>query len=175
MVTDNKDQDNIQQEATDLTEENQSVSVSTSESLETSEHLKDQLLRALAEAENIRKRSDREKEDMNRYAISKFAKDLLSLSDTLETALKALPETIDTPLKGFIEGIHMANKELYTIFERHGIKRVHPLNEPFDHNFHQAMFEKETEEEPNKVIQVLQTGFTLHGRLLRPALVGVSK
>lgn len=138
--------------------------------------LKDQLLRALAEAENIRKRSEREKEDMARYAVAKFAKDLLALADTFSQALTSLPADFDQAFQPFVEGIKMTDKELKAIFERHGIEAIHPLNQPFDHNFHQAMFDTETDEAlPDTVLQVLQTGYKIYDRLLRPALVAVAK
>ena len=143
---------------------------------EENQALKDQLLRALAEAENIRKRSEREKEETAKFAITQFARDLLNVSDTFARALAMLPESADETIKVFADGIRMTEKELATIFERYGILRIDPLNQPFDHNFHQAMLETETEDAaPGTVLQVLQTGYQLQGRLLRPALVVVAK
>lgn len=141
--------------------------------------LKDKLLRALAEAENIRRRSEREREDTSRYAITKFARDLLSMSDNLARALAAVPADISAlpePVKNFIEGVKLTERELLNTFERYGIKKIIPHGEKFDHNLHQAMFELATaEHEPGTVIEVLQAGYILQDRLLRPALVGVAK
>jgi molecular chaperone GrpE len=138
--------------------------------------LKDQLLRALAETENLRKRSERDKEEINKYALSKFARDLLSVADTFSAALQSLPSSLDASLQSFVDGIHLAEKELLNIFERYGIQKISPLHQPFDPNFHQAMAEAEVEgAAPQTVVQVLQVGYSIHDRLLRPALVMVSK
>jgi molecular chaperone GrpE len=142
-------------------------------------NLKDQLLRALAEAENIRRRAEREREETSKYAITKFSRDLITISDTLSRALEAIPtEATELPeaVKNFIEGIKLTEKELISTFERYGIKKIIPQGEKFDHNLHQAMFEVESDEqEPGTIMQVLQAGYVLHDRLLRPAMVGVSK
>jgi molecular chaperone GrpE len=154
-----------------LNEENNSVEEDNEVST-----LKDQLLRALAEQENIRKRSQREVEEANKYAISSFARELLSVSDNLKRALDVAPENDDEKTKTFIQGIEMTEKELLNSFAKFGIKKISPEGEKFDHNHHQAMFEAPDEaKEPGTVIQVLQPGYILHDRLLRPALVGVSK
>lgn len=141
--------------------------------------LKDQLLRALAETENVRRRADRERKETADYAITKFARDLLSLSDNLSRALETVPAgeaELSDPLKNFIEGIRLTEREMSNIFERYGIKKIMPLGEKFDHNWHQAMFEIESaDQEPGTVLQVLQAGYKLQDRLLRPAMVGVSK
>ncbi len=139
-------------------------------------NLKDQLLRALAEQENIRKRAHREVDDANKYAVSNFARELLSVSDNLRRALNAAPQNDDEQSKTFFQGIEMTEKELLNSFQKFGIKKISPEGEKFDHNLHQAMFEAEdAEKEPGTIIQVLQPGYILHDRLLRPALVGVSK
>ncbi len=141
--------------------------------------LKDQLLRALAETENLRRRAERERKETADYAITKFARDLLSISDNLSRALETIPENdtaLSDPLKNFIEGIRLTERELTNIFERYNIKKIMPLNEKFDHNLHQAMFEAENAEvAPGTIIQVLQAGYVLQDRLLRPAMVGVAK
>ena len=141
--------------------------------------LKDQLLRQLAESENLKKRLQREKDEARQYAISGFARDLLSVADNLQRALQTLgtmEEEFSTVQKNFIEGVRLTERELESIFTRQGIKKVSPLGEKFDHNFHQAMFETEAEAEAiGTVTQVLQEGYVLQERLLRPAMVGVGK
>jgi len=141
--------------------------------------LRDQLLRAMAETENVRRRSQREVEDTAKYAVSKFAKDVLSVADNLRRALDSVPKDAheaDPALKALIEGVGMTERELLGAMERHGIKAVQPLGQKFDANKHQAMFEAESpDKEPGTVIQVLQPGYVIGERLLRPALVGVAK
>lgn len=139
---------------------------------------KDRLLRALAETENTRRRAQREREDALKYAITGFAKDLLSAADNLRRALDSLPEAevTDTRTRGLLAGVAATERELLSVFERHGIRRIDPQAEPFDHNFHQAIFEAERADQPaGTVVEVLQPGYVLHGRLLRPAMVGVAK
>ena len=141
--------------------------------------LKDQLLRQMAESENSKKRSQRDKEETRQYAVSNFARDLLSVADNLKRALQTL-ETMEqefsTTQKNFIEGVRLTERELESIFTRQGIKKVSPLGEKFDHNFHQAMFETENEDQKaGTVTQVLQEGYVIQERLLRPAMVGVAK
>ena len=140
--------------------------------------LKDQLLRAVAEAENIRRRAAREKQDISKFAITGFARDLLAVPDTLTRALESIGEEIRA-LEGVaavIEGMELTQRQLLGILERHGVKPIQPLGEKFDPNFHQAMFEAPDTGQPDgAVIQVLQTGYVIGDRLLRPALVGVAK
>ncbi len=139
---------------------------------------KDRLLRALAEVENIRRRAQREREDTQKYAIAGFARDLLSPVDNLRRALGSLPptETADPRVQGLLEGVAATERELLVALERHGVQRIDPQGERFDHNFHQAIFEVERAGSPGgTVIEVLQPGYVLHDRLLRPAMVGVAK
>jgi molecular chaperone GrpE len=139
---------------------------------------KDLLLRALAETENVRRRAQREREDASKYAVAGFAKDLLSVADNLRRALESLPESEvrDERTRSLLEGVAATERELLGVFERHGVKRVDPEGERFDHNFHQAIFEAERLGKPGgTVIEVLQPGYVLHDRLLRPAMVGVAK
>jgi len=139
---------------------------------------KDRLLRALAETENVRRRAQREREDASKYAIAGFAKDLLSAADNLRRALESLPETEakDERTRSLLAGVAATERELLGVFERHGIKRIDPKGERFDHNLHQAIFEAERPEQPSgAVVEVLQPGYVLHDRLLRPAMVGVAK
>ena len=139
---------------------------------------KDRLLRALAETENARRRFQREREDALKYGIAGFAKDLLSPVDNLRRALESLPETevSDPRVKSLLEGVAATERELMGAFERNGLKRIDPKGQRFDHNFHQAIFEAERADVPaGTVIEVLQPGYVLHDRLLRPAMVGVAK
>jgi molecular chaperone GrpE len=141
--------------------------------------MKDRLLRALADVENTRRRAKRDVEDARKYAASNFAKDLLNVSDNLRRALDTVSEETlegDDNVKNLVLGIEMVEKELLTAFERQGVSKVDPLGEPFDHNFHQAMYEKPDTEYPNgTVAEVMQAGYVMHERLLRPAMVAVAK
>ena len=141
--------------------------------------LKDQLLRALAEAENVRRRAQREREDAAKYAIANFARDVLQVSDNLHRALEAIPApalAADEALKNLHEGVSATERQLDSALERHQVKRVWPMGEKFDANLHQAMFEVPTADQaPGTVVQVMQAGYLIHDRLLRPALVGVAK
>jgi molecular chaperone GrpE len=141
--------------------------------------LKDQLLRALAETENTRRRAERDREDTAKFAVANFARDMLAVADNLKRAVDSVPadaKTGNTALATLLEGVELTDRQLQSLFEKHGIKPVAPLDQPFDPNFHQAMFEVPGTGKPGgTVVQVLQPGFTIHGRLLRPALVGVAK
>jgi molecular chaperone GrpE len=139
---------------------------------------KDRLLRALAETENTRRRAVREREDATKYAASAFAKDLLSVADNLRRALDSLPESEvrDDRARSLLEGVAATERELMAAFERHGLKRIDPKGERFDHNLHQAVFEAENTGRPaGTVVEVLQPGYVHYDRLLRPAMVGVAK
>lgn len=163
----------------EITDENTPEISSQSSTEEEINLLKDQLLRALAESENIRRRAQREKEDASRFAIANFARDLLTVADNLTRALENIPaEKLEgnDALKSLLEGIQITERELNNALERNGIKKISPLGELFDHNYHQAMLEEETDEhQPGHIMRVLQTGYVLNERLLRPALVGVAK
>ncbi|MEZ5833002.1 MAG: nucleotide exchange factor GrpE [Dongiaceae bacterium] len=141
--------------------------------------LKDQLLRALAETENVRRRAQREREDASKYAIANFARDVLQVSDNLHRALEAIPEATlaaDEALKNLHEGVSATDRQLGAALERAQVKRIWPMGEKFDANLHQAMFEVPTfDHQPGTVVQVMQAGYLIHDRLLRPALVGVAK
>lgn len=141
--------------------------------------LKDQLLRALAETENVRRRAQREREDANKYAIANFARDVLQVSDNLHRALEAIPQTAlasDEALRNLHEGVSATERQLEAALERQQVKRIWPMGEKFDANLHQAMFEvPTTDQQPGTVVQVMQAGYLIHDRLLRPALVGVAK
>lgn len=139
--------------------------------------LKDRLLRAVAETENVRRRAEKDKADASAYGVTSFARDMLNVSDNLRRALDAAPEDIADDMKGFVEGVDMTERELLNILERHGIRKVEPeVGEKFDHKFHQAMFEVPTNEHtPGSVMQVVAAGYVIKDRLLRPAMVGVAK
>lgn len=140
--------------------------------------LKDRLLRNAAEGENLRKRLEREKEDAAKYAAGKFAKDILTVADNLRRALETAPKDAveNDPVHGLIAGVEATERELIGVFERHGIQRIDPKGQRFDPNLHQAMFEIEDPTQPSgTVIQVVAAGYVQHGRLLRAAMVGVSK
>ncbi len=143
------------------------------------EDLRNQLLRVMADNENLRKRTEREVAAAKKYGPLPFARDLLASLDNLEKAIALIPEDkggIDETLKNILIGVEMTGREVTSVFERHGISKINPDGEKFDYNLHQAMFEVPTNEvEPGTVVQVVQLGYQLHGRLLRPAMVGVSK
>lgn len=140
--------------------------------------LKDRLLRALAENENLIRRSRREREDATKYAAANFARDVLTVSDNLRRALQAAPESIieDEAAKVFLDGVEMTERDLLSVMERHGITRIAPMGAKFNHNEHEALFEVPTgDAEPGTVVQVIEHGYLIHGRLLRAAKVGVAK
>lgn len=141
--------------------------------------LKDQALRAMAEAENTRRRIQREAEDKERYALSAFARELTSVVDNLRRAVETVPaeqRAGDARLEQFAQGVELTEREFMAILERNGVKRVAPAGQPFDHNLHQAIAQTESAQHPaGTVMQVVQAGYTLHGRILRPALVVVAK
>jgi molecular chaperone GrpE len=141
--------------------------------------LKDQLLRTLAETENIRRRAQREREDTAKYAVSSFAKELLAVADNLRRAVDAVPaeqREQDEALRNLLVGIEATERQLLAAFDRGGIKKMEALGEPFDPNFHQVVFEVENTGKPGgTIVQVLQDGYTIHGRLLREAMVGAAK
>ena len=141
--------------------------------------LKDQLLRALAETENVRRRVQRDRDEALKYATTGLAKDLLPVADNLRRALAAIPQEAlanDEALRNLKTGVEMTERLLQTALERNQVKRIAPLGEKFDSHFHQAMFEVPGTGQPaGTVVQVLEDGYTIHDRLLRPALVGVAK
>jgi molecular chaperone GrpE len=139
---------------------------------------KDKLLRALAETENVRRRAQREREDAAKYGAANFAKDLINVADNLRRALASVPadQATDELTRTLLQGVDATERELLAAFERHGIRRIYPMGERFDHNFHQAIMEVENSGQPGgTVVQVLQPGYAMHDRLLRPAMVAVAK
>jgi molecular chaperone GrpE len=141
---------------------------------------RDKMLRTLAEMENLRKRTAREVADARMYGISGFARDVLEIADNLQRALDAVPAearaNADPGLKSLIEGVELTERSLHNTLEKYGVKRLDPSGGRFDPNFHQAMFEVPDASVPaGTVVQVVQAGYTIGERVLRPALVGVSK
>lgn len=141
--------------------------------------LKDRLLRTVAEMENVRRRTERDKSDTAKYAVSNFARDVLTISDNLRRAIGHVPEEAaenDSALKNFLEGVEVTERELLNMMERHGITRFDPAGERFDPNKHQAMFEIPSPGVPDgTIMEVVQAGYLIAERILRPAMVGVAK
>ena len=146
---------------------------------EENQQLKDQLLRTMAEMDNAHKRMMREKEEMQKYAITNFARDLLTIADTLSRALDNISEEDRAQSKllaTIYDGVMLTHNELMKVFSKFHIQILNPVGEKFDHNFHQAVSEIEDKEvEPGYIVQVLQVGYTIDGRLLRPAMVVVAR
>jgi molecular chaperone GrpE len=140
--------------------------------------MKDQALRALAEAEKTRRRAERELADMSKYAVTGFARDLVGVIENLQRAVDSIPPDLkesQPAVANLAVGVEMTLSELLGIFNRQGIKRIDPMGQKFDHNFHQAVAQIETPDaEAGTVVQVLQAGYVIHDRLLRPAMVGVA-
>ncbi|HEY8189285.1 MAG TPA: nucleotide exchange factor GrpE, partial [Micavibrio sp.] len=141
--------------------------------------MKDHMLRALADADNTRKRAVKEREDASRFAVTSFARDMLEIADNFRRALDAVPVEVrggDNPLiKNLMEGIEAIERTLMKIFEKHGIKKIEPIDAMFDPNFHEVIFEAPMPgKEPGTIIQVAEPGYVLNDRLLRPARVGVA-
>ena len=141
---------------------------------------KDRLLRALADMDNMRKRTEREVADSRVYGISNFARDILGVADNMHRAMQALDDELrakaDEATKALLEGVELTERELMNVLEKHGVTRVEPLGQKFDPNRHQAMYEIEDASVPSgSVIQVMQAGYLIGERVLRPALVAVSK
>jgi molecular chaperone GrpE len=141
---------------------------------------KDKLLRVLAEMENLRRRTEREIADARAYGISSFARDILAVADNMDRALQALDaeirEKADASVKALLDGVELTERELHKVLDKHGVKKLAPLGEKFDPNLHQAMFELPDESRPaGTVAQVIQPGYMIGDRILRPALVAVAK
>ena len=142
--------------------------------------MKDRLLRTLAEMENLRKRTEREVADARLYGVSAFARDVLSVADNMHLALEALDtdlrEKADSSVKALLDGVELTERALLNALEKHGVKRIEPIGQKFDPNRHQAMYEAENAEVPaGHIAQVVQAGYLIGDRVLRPALVAVSK
>jgi molecular chaperone GrpE len=142
--------------------------------------VKDRLLRTLADMDNMRKRTEREVVDARTYGISAFARDILGVADNMHRAMAALDDELrakaDEATKVLLEGVELTERELMNVLEKHGVKRIEPLGQKFDPNRHQAMFEMEDARVPSgSVVQVMQAGYLIGDRVLRPALVAVAK
>ena len=192
LKTDNKDENSLQENinidsVTNASEvnvdENGEEGISIEQTVENQikeiKELKDQLLRSLAESENLRKRTIKEIADAKKYSHISFTRDLVSSVDNLQRALEAVPDDksqLSEPIKNLVIGLEIVEKEILNTFEKHSLKQINPLGEKFDYNLHQAMFEVPTnEKEPGYVVEVSQKGYLLHDRLVRPAMVGISK
>ena len=190
--TDNKDENTLE-ENTNIDPDTNSGEVNVDEDIDENisvkqkvenqnieiKELKDQLLRSLAESENLRKRTIKEIADAKKYSHIYFIRDLVSSVDNLQRALEAVPDDksqLSEPIKNLVIGLEIVEKEILNTFEKHSLKQINPLGEKFDYNLHQAMFEVPTnEKEPGYVVEVSQKGYLLHDRLVRPAMVGISK
>lgn len=142
--------------------------------------LRDRFLRLAAEMDNLRRRTERDVKDAKTFAVTSFARDMLAVSDNLRRAIDAIPEetraAAEAGLAALIEGVEMTERAMLSALERHGVRKIEPVGQKFDPNFHQAMFEIPNPAVPNNtVVQVVQAGFTIGERVLRPAMVGVAK
>ena len=166
----NVDENGIEDISFDETVENKNKEI---------QELKDQLLRSLAEGENLRKRTLKEIADAKKYSHISFVRDLVSSVDNLQRALESVPDDksqLSEPIKNLVIGLEIIEKEMINSFKKHNISQISPLGEKFDYNLHQAMFEVPTnEKESGYVVEVSQKGYLLYDRLVRPAMVGISK
>lgn len=141
-------------------------------------NLEDKFLRAAAEMQNLRNRTEKEITEARKYGITSFARDLISVMEHMQLAMASIPQDKieqDELFKNLHTGVKLTADELQTVFKKHGIQRIEPEGQKFDHNFHQAMVEIPSEAEPGTVVQVMQAGYTIFDRLIRPALVAVAK
>ena len=148
--------------------------------LEAASDFKDKMLRALAEMENLRKRTEREVADARQYAITSFAREVLQVADNMHRALDTIGDELrnsaDAKVKALVEGVDLTERELQKVLDKHGVKLFSPLGEKFDPNFHQAMYEvPDSSAAPGTVAQVIQAGYLIGERVLRPAMVAVAK
>ncbi|MDB2359652.1 nucleotide exchange factor GrpE [Alphaproteobacteria bacterium] len=177
--TDDSQSNETNESAEDSNENNSDSPENIIEKLnEEIQDLKDQRLRAAAELENFRKRAEKDQADALKYGVSNFAKEIINIKDNVERAQSSISEDVrsNDAVKSIVEGLDMIAQSAVATFEKIGIKKIESLNEKFDHNLHQAMMEIENDEvEPGTIVQELISGYTLHDRLLRPAMVGVSK
>ena len=181
-----QDQTQLEEEILDNTESAESEVEEKSETAEEIiqklneeiEGLQDQRLRAVAELENFRKRAEKEQSDALKYGIANFAKEIINIGDNIERAKSSISDDVKSndSIKSVVEGLDLIAQSTLSTFEKIGIKKIESLNEKFDHNLHQAMMEIEKNDcEPGTIVQELIPGYTLHDRLLRPAMVGVWK
>ncbi|WP_339632881.1 nucleotide exchange factor GrpE [uncultured Sneathiella sp.] len=164
----------LEAEAAEGTEQEDILAIKDAEIAE----LKDKLLRAMADVENMRRRAEREKQDAHSYAVTKFARDILGVADNMRRAIESIPDEsrANQDVKNVLPGIEMTESELLNTLEKHQIRKIDPKGEKFDPNLHQAMYEIEDPSvEPGTILQVTQSGYVIADRLLRPAMVGVAK
>ena len=188
MEEEKKYEDQAQQEE-DVTENQETTETDVDENSDTNddeiqklkeeiESLKDQRLRAVAELENFRKRAEKDQSDALKYGIANFAKEIINIGDNIERAKSSISEEVrsNENIKSVVDGLDLIAQSTMATFEKIGIKKIESINQKFDHNLHQAMMEIEKKDcEPGTIVQELIPGYTLHDRLLRPAMVGVSK
>jgi len=159
-------------------EDNEDVNIEREEQEDLTK-IKDQLLRALAENENLRKRTEKDIEQIKKYGHIFFVRDLMSSVDNLTRAVEAAPvekEKLEEPIKNLIVGVEIVLKEINLFLEKNHITKINPLGERFDYNYHQAMYEAPSDKfEPGTVLEVIQPGYLLYDRLVRPAMVGIAK
>ena len=190
MEEEKKYEDQAQQEQEeDITENQETIETDIEENSDTNEDdiqklkeeiesLKDQRLRAVAELENFRKRAEKDQSDALKYGIANFAKEIINIGDNIERAKSSISEEVrsNESIKSVVDGLDLIAQSTMATFEKIGIKKIESINQKFDHNLHQAMMEIEKNDcEPGTIVQELIPGYTLHDRLLRPAMVGVSK
>jgi len=189
MEEENKYEDQAKQQEEDVTGNQETTETDVDENSDTNEDeiqklkqeiesLKDQRLRAVAELENFRKRAEKDQSDALKYGIANFAKEIINIGDNIERAKSSISEEVrsNESIKSVVDGLDLIAQSTMATFEKIGIKKIESINQKFDHNFHQAMMEIEKNDcEPGTIVQELIPGYTLHDRLLRPAMVGVSK
>ena len=189
MEEEKKYEDQAKQQEEDVTENQETTETDVDENSDTNEDeiqklkeeiesLKDQRLRAVAELENFRKRAEKDQSDALKYGIANFAKEIINIGDNIERAKSSISEEVrsNESIKSVVDGLDLIAQSTMATFEKIGIKKIESINQKFDHNLHQAMMEIEkNDREPGTIVQELIPGYTLHDRLLRPAMVGVSK
>ena len=189
MEEEKKYEDQVEQQEEGVTENQETTETDVDENSDTNEDeiqklkqeiesLKDQRLRAVAELENFRKRAEKDQSDALKYGIANFAKEIINIGDNIERAKSSISEEVrsNESIKSVVDGLDLIAQSTMATFEKIGIKKIESINQKFDHNLHQAMMEIEKIDcEPGTIVQELIPGYTLHDRLLRPAMVGVSK
>lgn len=170
--------DNETTEATTAAPEK--ADAAASDPIKEAAEFRDRWLRSMAEMENLRRRTEREISDARTYSVAAFARDILTVADSMDRALQALDAEIrgnvDPGVKALLDGVELTERELLKVLEKHGVKKLDPTGQKFDPNLHQAMYEVPDPSVPaGMVAQVVQAGYTIGDRVLRPALVGVSK
>jgi len=173
-MPENNETDNVEELQPQQPESDDPVTQLTKER----DDMRDKMMRALAETDNTRKRAEKMQSDTQKYAVSGFAKDMLDIADNLRRALDAISDDqlIDANVKTLHEGVAATERVMLSNLEKHGVKKIEPTSGKFDPNFHEVMFEGPAAGvEPGEIIQLLEAGYILHDRLLRPARVGVAK